>query len=195
MNYLAHALLSGSDPELLLGNSLGDFFKGNVDKINGPEMTEKFRTGIRLHRAIDTFTDQHPVVRRSKRLLSAEYGIRSGVIVDLFYDHCLTQQWNQFSTVSLQAFTTQYYSFLSENFYRIPLPAQPMFVAMIRHDWLNGYSGVEAIERALGGLAYRVPAVAGIQTAGKYLRQNRQEFMNDFFEFFPELITHSQRLI
>lgn len=194
MNYLAHAVLSGSDPELILGNSLGDFFKGSVDKINGLGMTENFRRGIRLHRAIDTFTDQHLVVRRSKRLLSAEYGIRSGVIVDLFYDHCLTQQWAHFSSLSLQAFTTQYYSILSENFHRIPLRAQPMFAAMIRHDWLNGYSRVEGIERALGGLGYRVPAVAGIETAGKDLRQNRQQFMNDFLEFFPELITFSQPL-
>ena len=52
------------------------------------------QAGIRLHRAIDTFTDQHPVVRRStQRLREAGYGKYAGVISDMFLDHFLAHNF------------------------------------------------------------------------------------------------------
>ena len=66
MNFLAHFLLSGDDHDLLLGNLLGDIVKGRVERYVHAGTTERIRDGIRLHRTIDSFSDTHPVVRRSK---------------------------------------------------------------------------------------------------------------------------------
>lgn len=108
MNYLAHALLSGPDDELRLGNFLGDFVKGRVENYQGPHVTERLREGIRLHRAIDSFTDQHPVVRRSKTRLSSRYGLRSGVIVDVTYDHFLAKKWKNFEAEDLNEYSASF---------------------------------------------------------------------------------------
>ncbi|MGA2151478.1 MAG: DUF479 domain-containing protein, partial [Geobacteraceae bacterium] len=51
MNFLAHLYLSGDDPELLVGNLLGDFVKGRLSG-NFPDGIER---GIELHRRIDSF--------------------------------------------------------------------------------------------------------------------------------------------
>jgi acyl carrier protein phosphodiesterase len=93
MNYLVHFLLSGDDDELRLGNLLGDFVKGRVERWAHPGLTERLRIGIQMHRTIDAFSDCHPAVHRSKRILAPAYGRLSGVIVDVFYDHALARRW------------------------------------------------------------------------------------------------------
>ena len=57
MNYLAHLLLAEPSREGLLGSLLGDFVKGPL----GDRYPEQLRRGIVLHRAIDSFTDAHPM--------------------------------------------------------------------------------------------------------------------------------------
>ncbi len=87
MNFLAHFLLSANEDDLRLGNLLGDIVKGRVERFDHPGVNERMRTGIRLHRTIDSFSDSHAVVRRSKQRIAARYGRLSGVIVDVYYDH------------------------------------------------------------------------------------------------------------
>jgi acyl carrier protein phosphodiesterase len=50
----------------------------------------KIQNGITLHRAIDTFTDAHPVFRESTKV-TFRYHHYAGVIVDVFYDHFLAK--------------------------------------------------------------------------------------------------------
>lgn len=85
MNYLAHLYLAGYEDDWIAGALLGDFAKGRLENLPFvPGVVE----GIRLHRAIDSFTDQHPVVRRSRSRLRSRRLV-SGIIVDLAYDHFL----------------------------------------------------------------------------------------------------------
>jgi len=74
VKYLVHFFLAGDDEELRLGNLLGDFVKGRVERFEHPGATERLRTGIQMHRAIDAFSDRHPAVHRSKQILAPEYG-------------------------------------------------------------------------------------------------------------------------
>ena len=59
MNYLAHTFLSGDSDQVRIGNFIGDYVKGS-DFNFYPEGIKK---GIILHRHIDYFTDNHPVVQ------------------------------------------------------------------------------------------------------------------------------------
>ena len=61
MNFLAHSYLSFSE-EQLVGNMIADFVK-NRDVARLPESIQK---GIKLHRAIDTFTDAHSLIHEAK---------------------------------------------------------------------------------------------------------------------------------
>jgi len=56
MNYLAHCYLSGKNEDLLLGNFMTDFLQKKEER----NYKDIVLLGIQLHRAIDTFTDQHP---------------------------------------------------------------------------------------------------------------------------------------
>ena len=62
VNYLAHLLLTEPTPEGLVGALLGDRVKGTID----PDLAPGIRRAIALHRRIDSYTDAHPVHRRSR---------------------------------------------------------------------------------------------------------------------------------
>ena len=82
MNFLAHTFLSGDSDEILIGNFIADFIKGNQFEDYSATVID----GIFLHRKIDSYTDQHPTVRQSVQRLRPDYGKYSGVIVDIYYD-------------------------------------------------------------------------------------------------------------
>ena len=116
MNYLAHIYLSGNNDELKIGNFMADSIKGKK-YLKYPESIQK---GIILHRAIDYYTDTHPIVMQSIRRLFAIYGHYSGIIVDIFYDHFLAANWKNYSDVPLKNYIKDFYKLLQENFEILP---------------------------------------------------------------------------
>ena len=79
MNYLAHLYLAEQSSEGLLGSLLGDFVKGRLDD----RYPETVRRGIALHRAIDSFTDAHPLHRESRNRIGGERRRYAGIIIRL----------------------------------------------------------------------------------------------------------------
>ncbi len=130
MNFLAHIYLSFEDPQIRLGNFIGDAVKGRRYE-NYPDPVRK---GILLHRAIDSFTDSHPTTRLSTRRLHPGYSHYSSVIVDIFYDHFLAANWDRYCEVPLPAYTTSFYTLLEENLEWM-LPSLPPRLCVV--PWHN----------------------------------------------------------
>ncbi|WP_046242438.1 acyl carrier protein phosphodiesterase [Hymenobacter terrenus] len=189
MNFLAHLFLSGpphSTPyaDVLLGNFIADSVPGKQLENYPPAV----QTGIRLHRAIDTFTDQHPVVRRAtQRLRTAGYGKYAGVISDMFLDHFLARHFSDFSAESLPDFTQRVYFLLTARQAEMPLRVQQFLPHMTRHNWLLGYAGLDGITRALNGLSRRAVVGSGMETAVEELQANYTAYEEDFRAYFPQL--------
>lgn len=184
MNFLAHAYLSGTNRKILLGNLMGDFVKGKeaLKKYEG----EVIR-GVELHRAIDEFTDTHPVVRESKDRLRPKYRHYAAVIVDVFYDHFLAANWDLFHALPLKDFAAETYETLSAFSPALPLPFQRMLPHMIAGNWLVNYAKIDGIHGALSGMAGRTPYTSKMDQASIDLREHYGDFGNEFHRFFPEL--------
>ena len=197
MNFLAHLFLSGPTQatpyaDVLVGNFIADSVPGRQLENYPPAV----RAGIRLHRAIDTYTDQHPVVRRStQRLRAAGYGKYAGVISDMFLDHFLARHFAEFSPESLPDFARRVYALLQARAAEMPPRVQQMLAYMVQHDWLLGYAETEGIGRALGGLSRRASAGSGMETAATELLANYEAYEADFREFFPQLQQHVATLL
>ena len=97
MNFLAHIYLSGTDEKILVGNFMGDYVKGR-DYLKYPE---DIRKGLLLHRQIDFYTDNHPIVKNSKKRIESVYRKYSGIIIDIFYDYFLATNWPDYSITPL----------------------------------------------------------------------------------------------
>ena len=189
MNFLAHLFLSGAPDstaysDVLLGNFIADSVPGRQLENYPPGV----QAGIRLHRAIDTFTDQHPVVRRSTlRLREAGYGKYAGVISDMFLDHFLAHNFAAFSAERLADFTQRIYGLLAARQPEMPPRVQYFFPYMREHNWLLAYAETNGICRALSGLSRRASVGSGMETAVAELERNYGAYEVDFRAFFPEL--------
>lgn len=188
MNYLAHAFLSRSSPELLIGGLLGDFVKGR-ERLQ--QYSPAVRAGILLHRAIDRYTDAHPTVHTSCALISSARRRFAGILVDVFYDHFLARHWLRYTEQPLEDFTRQVYATLLPHTASYPERLQRLLPRMAADDWLASYAEIESVDAALHGIArrfQRFPRAAVLADGVQELLHNYAALERHFLGFFPELL-------
>jgi acyl carrier protein phosphodiesterase len=183
MNYLAHIYLSGEDDLLKIGNFIADSVKGKKF-ISYPQ---RIQQGIILHRAIDTFTDAHPVVRKSTHRLFDPYSHYSGVIVDILYDHFLAANWSKYSNILLEDYVANFYELLEDNYDILPERVQHFLPIMIEHNWLLNYATIEGIGKILFQMNRRTRNISRMDLAVNELQLYYTDFESEFFEFFEDL--------
>jgi acyl carrier protein phosphodiesterase len=183
LNFLAHLYLSQPSEELMFGNYIADGVRGKLDG----RFPEQVIRGIRMHRAIDDFTDTHPVFRQSCMRLYENYYKYAWVIVDIFYDHFLAANWNEFHPQLLKVFSANTYSMLEKSLDLMPEKSKRFFQYMSEYDILYNYSKTEGIQRALSGMARRARFQSNMEKATADLVKDYKEYESDFRLFFPEL--------
>lgn len=192
MNFLAHLYLSNNNSNILIGNFIADHIQGNHFTHFHPEIQK----GILLHREIDTFTDAHSIVRKSKRRLHTRYRHYKGVIIDIFYDHYLAKNWANYSDVELADFAQSFYHLLQENYEILPKKTKQLLPYLIEYNWLYNYQFIEGIEKVLNGMNNRTKQKSQMNLAVEDLQNLHSEFEEDFTVFFEDLRNFSnQKLI
>ncbi|SFB27964.1 Acyl carrier protein phosphodiesterase [Flavobacterium swingsii] len=183
MNYLAHIFLSGNNDLLKIGNFMADGIRGN-DYMNFPE---DVKNGIILHRHIDTFTDAHPIYRKSKHRLHEKYGHYAGVIMDILYDHFLAKNWSNYSDEKLDDYVANFYKSLEDNYAILTEKTRNLLPYMTERNWLTSYGTIAGIEMILFQMDYRTKHRANMQEAVVELQEFYSEFEEEFTLFFEEL--------
>lgn len=167
---------------------MGDFIKGN----DYQQFDKLIQVGVLLHREIDSFTDHHPTVKQSKNRLKAKYRHYSGVIVDVFYDHFLAQNFVQFCSTPLAEFVQRQYELLERNIQLLPPKAQHMLPYMINGNWLLNYKEEAGVQRSLKGMSRRTKFNSKMDEAIVELYKYHKEFNSEFLEFFPAMQAHAE---
>ncbi|MEO7444985.1 MAG: ACP phosphodiesterase [Ferruginibacter sp.] len=152
MNYLGHAFFSPEDADILLGNMISDFVKGNK-KYTYPENVQ---FGMRAHRALDAFTDGHGAIKEMINIFRPSYRLYAAPVTDVILDYFIANSTANFPTLeNLQAFSKRIYQKLEENEQLFPEKFKRMFPYMKTQDWLYNYHTHEGILQSLGGLHHR----------------------------------------
>jgi acyl carrier protein phosphodiesterase len=184
MNYLAHAWLSFNQPGILTGNMISDFVKGKKKYDFSPVIQK----GIALHRAIDEFTDFHPVTQRAKENFRKEYRLYSGAFTDVVYDHFLANDKNEFADAGeLDSFCQSTYSILQNNSPGLPVKFLQILPYMQKQNWLYHYRFKEGIEKSFGGLVRRAAYLSESEIAYEIFQERYHELGECYQLFFPEL--------
>lgn len=183
MNFLAHLYLSGSSEGLIIGNFIADSVKGSSYKDYPPEVQK----GILLHRLIDSYTDSHPVVEESKKRLRIKYKKYASVIVDIYYDHYLAVNWNNYSETDLAAYANKIYSLIKNNQEMLPVKAAHFAKYMLRYNILEAYAAMSGIEQVLQGMASRARFKSNMELAADDLKEFYDLFEKEFTVFFKDL--------
>lgn len=187
MNYLAHIYLSEPTPEGRLGGLLGDFVKGNLQKVENPLL----RQSIELHRRIDSFTDAHPTFISSKQLFQPEQRRYAGIFLDIFYDHFLARNFEDLTNHNLKEFAEEFYAILLSRNECLPEPLKGAASRMVSQNWLCAYATLDGLEGILRRMSTRtrVPLLSGIGI----LELKYTNFERSFSEFFPAVVEFAAR--
>lgn len=189
MNFLAHFHLSPPWPDALAGAYLGDFVRGPVEQHQ--DLPLMIRQGISLHRAIDAFTDAHPVWRQSCHHLHPSRRRLGGIVIDVIYDHYLCRNWNRFATIPLEEFAATCYESLLSRTTWMEEAARRGVRRMKSQSWLSAYGETEGIALALRRMERRSPALAGLASAMEDFTTHYDELEVEFLDFYPKLIDFS----
>ena len=183
MNFLAHIYLSGDDNDMIIGNFIADGIKGKR-YLKYPASVQR---GILLHRSIDYFTDNHPIVRMSTSRLHKNYGHYSGVIVDILYDHFLAKNFSKYHHIPLEEFVENFYELILSNMDWLPSRMQRMIPIMIAENWLVSYATISGISKILTQMNLRTNSISQMNYAVNELEEYYEEFEQEFSAFFEEI--------
>jgi acyl carrier protein phosphodiesterase len=187
LNYLAHAYLSFQNPEILVGNMISDYVKGSAIL----QYNNNIQSGIKLHRAIDAFTDAHPELIKAKQVFRPVYRLYSAAFIDVVLDHylalLLTKETDFF------AFTQQCYVQLQEHQSVFPLPFLKMFPNMVQNNWLFNYQFTTGIEKSFGGLQRRAKYIEEVDSAIKIFNDNYDSLGYSFAVFWKDMLPFAKQ--
>ena len=179
--------IDDNNENIIIGNFIADAVKGK--KYNN--YPKEIKAGILLHREIDNYTDNHPIVKKSKRRLNERYRHYNGVIIDILYDHFLAKNWERYSNVLLTDYVETFYDSLEENYHILPLRVQKMMPYMMNDNWLVSYASLEGISKALDGMNRRTKYRSNMNEAVNELEVFYSDFETEFSFFFEELVLFS----
>jgi len=186
MNYLAHTLLSDENPYALMGNVWGDLLRPKDYDSLHPQLLE----GIKRHRMIDAYTDQHPSVNVIITLLRPYQGKYTPVVADVLMDFILSKYWDQFNPLSIEAFCEEKYGLVSEYIYLIPEQLHPRINRMLSHHWLESCKNKERMGETLKMLSRRASFANQIPDAMVPYELHESVIDEMFLIFFADLQQH-----
>lgn len=174
---------------MLTANVLADYL-GRFDPVErmSEPMKERLMPGVRLHREIDRFTDQHPVVAEARNLVSKERRMLGGIIVDIAFDYYLSRHWEKFSDEELESTISRGYATMamvaSTGMSRKTLS---LVSKMRARNWLGAYGSLEGQALTFQRVSRMSPAVANLVGAEEDIVRKDREFDACFLEFYPDL--------
>jgi acyl carrier protein phosphodiesterase len=187
MNYLAHVYLAEDSPESMVGNLLADHVRGPLD-----HYPQAIVAGIHNHRAVDAFTDRHPRVIEARALFKPPLRRYSGIILDVFWDHCLTLRWPAHAERPLAEFATHAYAQLQAYSGHLPSAFVGMRKRLIEFDLLQAYGELRNVDEALLRISQRLRHRNPLPDGGRPLRTHYESLLEHFDAFFPDLIRHAE---
>lgn len=188
MNHLAHLFLAPDTELHRVGSLLGDFARG----LDSQALPISLREGLRHHRAVDAFTDQHPEVIASKRLFSSQRRRFAGVALDVLYDHYLLRNWHRYSATPLNEFIDQVYEELQRHQNAMPQSMKTVTGRIVQHDWFRSYQRLDNIGYALDRVADRIRFRHSFYGIIEEIEAQDDELEAHFLAFFPDLIEHAK---
>lgn len=183
MNYLAHFHLAWPDEGLVTGGLEGDFLKGPLRGGLRPAVER----GVKLHRAIDAYTDGHPLILQLRRELPPGLRRYAGILIDISFDHYLSRHWSAFSTLPLEDFNNGVYRILRTHETALSDGARSMLARLVEHDVLSLYREWDTVLATATRIGSRFKRHNPFLNIERELSPLRDSLERVFLEFYPRL--------
>lgn len=187
MNFLAHFHLAWPDEERVAGGLEGDYHKGPVSDHFAPG----FAAGIRLHRAIDAYTDEHSRLSRMRGEFPQSLRRYAGILMDLSFDHFLSRHWSDFSDIPLPHFNQQVYDILDRQQSQLSDRALLMAGRLRDYDLLGRYDDWKTVSESAERVGERFRRGNPLRDSGEKMLPMQQKLEQAFLDFYPDLVRFS----
>ena len=172
----------------MYANLFGDFVKGK-DLERFSDLQKK---GIVLHRAIDQYIDHHPAVLELMHQLYPHLPKVTGIAIDLYFDHLLAKQWENYHSKSLTEFLDDFYSISIQNDPNYSEEYKTFIQKLKKHNWIASYSQFFALEKMSEGVSSRISFENSLRNAPQVflnfeseIEQAFTKYMTDAQDYFP----------
>jgi acyl carrier protein phosphodiesterase len=182
VNYLAHLVLADGSPDSIVGNLMGDFVKGDPEG----RYPRRVVRGIRLHRAVDRFTDGHAAVQRGLERFPRRHRRFAGIALDMVFDHFLAARWQREAPRDFAATRRHAYAVLTARRAWLPERLRRILLSLRDDDWLGSYAHLEGITFALERMAGRLSRPNPLPALGDDIARHRDALEDDFDRLWPE---------
>ena len=191
MNFLAHAMLSFDDNQILSGNMFADFVKG----LKALEQFPKgIKTGILLHRKIDEYTDHHPATLKAKNIFRPQYRLYSGAFVDIVFDHFLANDPRYFPDLKeLKRQTEHIYAEVYKNEAYFPEKFSYLFKIMSQENWLYEYHNFKGLKQGLAGITRRAKYLDEWQIGFELCMRHYYELNQLYFDLIDDIVVYTKK--
>ena len=183
MNHLAHFFLAPADDQARAGTLLGDFVRGADLSGYAPRVA----LGIRLHRRIDAIVDASPQVAALRTLVEPPLRRYAGILLDVFFDHALIQNWPDVSDSPREQYREDIYASLARTEHAMPAIAREVSARMRLHDALASCASHAGVARTLERIALRLKRPAPLRDGIATLARHEDEIRAAFLSLLPHL--------
>jgi len=148
---------------------------------------ERVAAGIKMHRAIDTFTDQNDISAKCRTLLRPVAGKFAGLALDMLYDHVLAKNWDLFTTRPLPDFEQDVFRILNARYEEQTMENRILLGHMEREHWLLRYATKEGTQRSLAGMAKRIAYQSNLDKVTTLYETVEEEFDKLALQFLNDI--------
>lgn len=192
MNYLAHLVLSGTDPEIRMGNLMGDFCTGRLDHPRYHALPKGIRLGLALHRWIDHQTDHEVTWNPMIDFFREQYGKWAPAVLDIVGDYVVVQAWENWGLDAFHVVEEKIYADLTSQYHHAPDKMKPMLDSLLTHRWLSGYGTLEGMERAIGNVSRRIKKPLPWDPVYHLLSQDSDRLFSVHIPFFQKMMVQAE---
>lgn len=168
---------------MMAGNFFADCVKGRKWQL----LPENYAEGVLQHRKIDSYVDQHPITRASKKWLSNDLGLFKGVFLDLYWDHFLCRDFNRLTGMLPVQFVDQAHHTLLAHASIFGTKATHLTQAMIQGNWLLGYAEPSSLQKIFEQMSRRFPYDNPLSRGVEDLLRKQEELHLAFEKLWEDL--------
>ena len=182
MNFLGHLYFSDNDLDLMIANLFGDSVKGNK-YLN---FSSKIQHGVLLHRKIDSYIDNHHLVKELRIGLYKELPKVAGVAIDLYFDHLLAIHWKRYHEKPFELFLNEFYKHHAAFESELDSTFQSCLTRLRDHKWINHYPSEYGLEKVCEGVSKRISFTNKLTDAPQVFFNNKNEIEKVFHQFMRD---------
>ena len=117
----------------------------------------------------------------------------SGIAVDLYFDHLLAKNWNEFHDVELDDFLNTFYDTTPKHQNHFTEDFLFVLSKMKNGRWMNQYRSFEGLTTACKNLSARIPFENVLYRAPEVFLELEQEVNNSFEKYMADAIPNFLR--